>query len=128
MEILDGGVELFRPFLELLLDAMRVLPPFDLIRHYGLDIHRVVLGKGGGRVDVGLRVMDGFGCVLAVHQLVLDVDVLLDEPRLVVQASAVLRSDGVRDGGLVDACLGVWVGDFGVGIAVFLPQHSKIRL
>lgn len=45
MEVLDRRIELLRPFCELLLDAMRILPPLDLIRHYGLDIHCVVLGE-----------------------------------------------------------------------------------
>lgn len=81
---------------------MRVLPPFDLIRHDGLDVHCVVFGEGGGRVYVGLGVMDGFGWVWAVDQLIVDVDVLLDESRLVVHASAVFRGNGVGNCGLVD--------------------------
>lgn len=45
MEVPDRRIELLSPFCELLLNAMRILPPFDFIRHYGLDIHCVVLGE-----------------------------------------------------------------------------------
>lgn len=127
MEVLDGGVELLRPLLQLLLHTVGVLPPFDLIRHDGFNIHCIILGEGGGRVDVGVRVVDCLGCILAIHQLVVDVDVLLDESRLVVEAGAVFRGDGLGNCGLVDGCLG-GVGSFRVGVAVLLPKHSKIRL
>lgn len=71
--------------------------------------------------------MDGLGGVLALEQFVLDVDVFFDESRLVVQARAVFGSDGVGDGGFVDAGFRVGV-DFWVGVAILLPQHSKIQL
>lgn len=48
MEVPNRCVELLRPLREFQLHTMRILPHFDLIRHYGLNIHRVVLGKRGG--------------------------------------------------------------------------------
>lgn len=64
MEALQRCIEFLCSILQFLLQFGVILPPFDSVADEALNVDCVILGEGGWRVDVGLRVMNGLSSIL----------------------------------------------------------------